>query len=278
MVTLDDVADELYGLDPADFVAVRKARVAQARNDGDRDLATAIGQLRKPTVVGWTINLLARQLSSDVAALLELGAALRIAQQTLSGSELRALTAQRQAVVRTLADRAVELAAERGQRLPETAQREVGQSLHAALSDPTVGEQVRTGRLVTAISYSGFGPTGLAVVDPPAPPPPSKKKGDAGSLRESAQRELADADEAVAEARQAADAGQREEDAAADKLTAIDTRLADLRDELERAEQERRFALGAQKSAADRRHSLDREVQRAEKRALKARNAIDGLD
>ena len=56
---LDTVADELYRLDPGDFVEVRKARVAQARKAGDRELANAIGQLRKPTVVAWTVNLLA---------------------------------------------------------------------------------------------------------------------------------------------------------------------------------------------------------------------------
>lgn len=52
-MNLDDVADELYGLDPGEFVAARSARVEAAREAGDRALATAIGKLRKPTTVGW---------------------------------------------------------------------------------------------------------------------------------------------------------------------------------------------------------------------------------
>ncbi|MFZ2174352.1 MAG: hypothetical protein WAW17_10000, partial [Rhodococcus sp. (in: high G+C Gram-positive bacteria)] len=80
-MTLDDVADELYGLDPGEFVEARKARVAAAKQDGDRDLATAIGKLRKPTTVGWLVNLLARQLPHEIDSLLALGEALRDAQR-----------------------------------------------------------------------------------------------------------------------------------------------------------------------------------------------------
>jgi len=43
-------AEELYALSPGDFTAARDEKVAQARTAGDRDLARAIGALRRPVV------------------------------------------------------------------------------------------------------------------------------------------------------------------------------------------------------------------------------------
>jgi hypothetical protein len=161
---IDEVTDELYGLDPAEFVDTRKARATQAREAGDRELATAIGKLRKPTLVAWVVNNFAREEPHQVEDLLELGEALRDAQRHLSGDDLRALTTQRHRVIRAMARRAGDLAAARGHQVSETAAREVGQSLHAALADPEVADMVRAGRLVTAVSYCGMGPAGLTVV------------------------------------------------------------------------------------------------------------------
>lgn len=81
---IDEVADELYGLDPAEFVEARKARVTQARKEGDRELATAIGKMRKPTLVAWVVNNFAREEPEQLEELLELGEALRDAQRHLS--------------------------------------------------------------------------------------------------------------------------------------------------------------------------------------------------
>ncbi len=50
---LSDVADELYGLPPDEFIAWDARRKA-ARTDGDRELAQAIGKLRTPTATGST--------------------------------------------------------------------------------------------------------------------------------------------------------------------------------------------------------------------------------
>ena len=190
---IDEVADELYGLDPADFVEVRKARVTQARKEGDRELATAIGKMRKPTLVAWVVNNFAREEPEQVEELLELGEALRDAQRHLSGDDLRALTTQRQRVIRAMARRAGELAAARGQQVSETAAREVGQSLHAALADPEIADLVRAGRLVTAASYSGMGPAGMTVVGGRSKPTTSGKKPDTTKLKADAQAEAANA-------------------------------------------------------------------------------------
>ncbi|WP_067862040.1 hypothetical protein [Nocardia shimofusensis] len=176
---LEEVAVDLYGRVPADFVAARNERVAAATRAGDKRLAAAIGALRKPTLTAWAVNLLARRSPDEVSALLSLGEALRRAQRELSGEQLRALTTQRRHAVSALARRASELTAEQGKRLPENAIREVVQTLNAALADPDIAERVRAGTLATAATYSGFGPAGpdLVAVDGGANERPSRTRG-----------------------------------------------------------------------------------------------------
>ncbi|GCE39812.1 hypothetical protein Rhow_003455 [Rhodococcus wratislaviensis] len=288
-MTLDDVADELYGLDPGEFVEARTAQVTAARDNKDRALATEIGKLRKPTVVGWLVNLLARELPDEVGALLALGDALRDAQRHLSGPDLRRLTTQRQQVVRALARKAGELAADRGRTVGEDALRDVGQTLHAALADADTAEQVRRGRVVTAASYSGFGPAGLTVVQgksatkPPKSEPekPMKAKKsqerDLDAERAEAEAELADATSGADEIRGALDDANAELGQARSTLTDIDHRIEELRAELEHAEQERQFTRNAEKASAEAVHRGERELEAAERRVEAARRALDNL-
>ena len=139
-------------------MAVRTALVAEARQAKDRELAKAIGALRKPTRSAWLINLLARSAADEVAGLLDLGAALREAQASLSGPELRRLSGERQKAVRALARRAASLAAEGGQRVTDGQLQEVSQHLQAALADPALAEDVRAGRVTQIVTFGGFGP------------------------------------------------------------------------------------------------------------------------
>jgi len=292
-VTLDDVADELYGLDPGEFVEARTAQVTAARENKDRALATEIGKLRKPTVVGWLVNLLARELPDEIGALLTLGDALRDAQRHLSGPDLRRLNTQRQQVVRALARRAGELAAERGRTVGEDALRDVGQTLHAALADAETAEQVRRGRVVTAASYSGFGPAGLAVVQgksvksEPAATPPAEKPGkkskkksaerDRDAERTAAEAELADVTSQADEVRGELNDARTELEQARSTLTEIDHRIEELRAELEHAEQERQFTRNSEKAAAEAVHRGERDLDAAERRVDEARRAVDDL-
>ncbi|MFE7423298.1 hypothetical protein [Rhodococcus sp. NPDC057529] len=291
-MTLDDVADELYGLDPGEFVEARTAQVTAARESKDRALATEIGKLRKPTVVGWLVNLLARELPDEVGALLTLGDALRDAQRHLSGPDLRRLNTQRQQVVRALARKAGELAAERGRTVGEDALRDVGQTLHAALADADTAEQVRRGRVVTAASYSGFGPAGLTVVQgktatkppksepasrPPADKPKKSQERDLDAERAAAEAELADATAGADEIRGALDDANTELGQARSTLTEIDHRIENLRAELEHAEQERQFTRNAEKASAEAVHRGERELEAAERRVEEARRTLDDL-
>lgn len=271
---IDEVADELYGLDPAEFVEARKARVTQARKEGDRELATAIGKMRKPTLVAWVVNNFAREEPEQVEELLELGEALRDAQRHLSGDDLRALTTQRQRVIRAMARRAGELAATRGQQVSETAAREVGQSMHAALADPEIADLVRAGRLVTAASYSGMGPAGMTVVGGRSKPPTSGRKPDTTKLKADAQAEVDAAERAELEAREAVGTAQADAQEAADRVAELDSRIEDLRSQLAQAEQERQFAHKSERTAASNVTAAEHKAEQAQARLETARKKL----
>jgi hypothetical protein len=165
--TLDEVADELYALPPEHFVAARDEQTKAARSTGDRGLATGLTALRRPTTSAWVVNLLVRDQPGLLDQLLGLGAELRAAQQQLRGPELRELAAQRQRVVAELVRAARRRAAEAGHPVSADTGYEVEQTLHAALADPEVAQQVCTGRLVKPVTVAGFGAE--VVAGPPAP-------------------------------------------------------------------------------------------------------------
>ncbi|MBF6171662.1 hypothetical protein [Nocardia blacklockiae] len=281
-MTLEEVTRRLYALDPAQFTAARDEQAKAARADGDRQLATAIGKLRRPTVAAWAVNLLAHEAPDEVTSLLELGAALREAQRRLSGDQLRELTTQRQQVVNALARRAGQLAEGHDRTLGETVLREVGQTLHAALADPAVADQVRDGTLTAAANYEGFGPAGpelAAVPDRAETPPEPKRTGRArkttGEERDAAARqELDDAREALESAREAKDSAAAELDRATANLGAADERITALRAELDRAEEQRRFAAAAERSAQEALHKAERQLDRVERWVEKARSRV----
>ena len=157
MTDLDAAASELYALAPEEFVGARTRLVKEARKAGDKVLAGDIGALRKPTRTAWLVNLLARDDSAAVGALLDLGAQLRAAQERRDGSALRELSAQRRRAIDALVRRATVLGRDAGHPPTEATLNEVAQTLQAALGDPSIAEQVRGARLAGAAVYGGFG-------------------------------------------------------------------------------------------------------------------------
>lgn len=160
------MVEELYGLALQDFTAVRNDRAKQARAAGDRELATQIHALRKPTVAAWSLNQLVRAARGEIDALLQLGGELREVMADLGADELRELTRQRHQLVFALVQEARSLGLTRGQPLSEEAASAVRETLEATLSDSVSAEEVAAGRLSDALRVSGFG--GSGVVAPPA--------------------------------------------------------------------------------------------------------------
>ena len=161
----DALIQRLYEEPPDGFVAARTAAINEAKQSGDRDTAKRLAALKKPTVAAWVVNLLALRRPDLIEQLVGLSTALRDAQRGLDGDQLRELNAQRRQVVSALVGAARKLAmdalaaesgarAEPGVKLPLG---EVEATLTAALAEPAVAAQVRTGRLIRAATYAGFG-------------------------------------------------------------------------------------------------------------------------
>ena len=170
---VEDAADELYGLHPDHFVPRRTELVKAARAAKDREAATAIGALRKPSLGAWLANVLAREAPDEVAALEELGASMRTAQEKLSGDALRTLTRQRRELVGALVARARRLARADGVGVGDSVARDLENTIAAALADEGAARAFAAGRLTTALE-PGVGFSGG--VEPSRsgrrPPPP----------------------------------------------------------------------------------------------------------
>src|SRR6476661_2066164 len=152
----------VYGAAPEEFMAVRRSLVADARADGDKEGAAAIGRLRKPSTAAWAVNLLARQEPGLVEELVDLGVRMRHAQSRLDTATLTSLRPERDRVVTGVVAAAARLVAEAGRTLSSAAQDDVRGTLIAALADEQASAAVTSGQLTRALSYSGFGEVDLS--------------------------------------------------------------------------------------------------------------------
>jgi hypothetical protein len=160
--SLSDAADELYGADPSGFVARRTDLVKAARIAKDRDLATQIGALRRPTVAAWYVNLLARSSSTELDALLDLGATMRDAQAELDMATVASLLPERREKERAVMKRLEHVLGSAGVAASPAALAEVGGTLTAAVADPAAAAAVRSGCLARSLVYAGFGEVDLS--------------------------------------------------------------------------------------------------------------------
>ena len=145
-------ASALYALAPEDFTAARDAAAKRARAAGDKAGAAALKALRRPSVSAWLVNRLVADHHELLEQLLAVGPSLAEAQTTGRADALRGLGRQRRALVEAVTDTAL-------QARPSSAavRDEVAGTLEAALADPSSADAVRSGRLVRALSYAGFG-------------------------------------------------------------------------------------------------------------------------
>jgi hypothetical protein len=293
---LDAVAEELYGVLPDEFVGERDAAVARARESGDRELAKAIGRLRRPTRAAWLANLLARHRREQLDGLLGLATGLADAQRTLDGAALRRLSSTRHQLVAAMAREAGRLAMEAGDPVAESVLRELQGILEAALARPDIAEQVRSGRLTRTVSYTGFGPEAdpdtrpAAALRAAAPPPPAApvaaEPGDSERAeRERAERERAERErreralaEAEAEeeaAREQQQAAEDARDAALEERDAARDRVAELTAELDAARDRERAAAAAAREAEATAKASARAAGAAAARTARARTRLD---
>ena len=156
--------EQLYAAVPARFTPLRSELVAEARAAGDRDLATSIGALRKPTVAAWAVNHFVREHPDELEEFRSFAELLREAQRSLDADQLRLLGRERSKRVDALADRVAGVARAAGQPIGAGAAQEVRDTLTALIADEDAEASVLTGSLVRALSYSGFGSVDVADV------------------------------------------------------------------------------------------------------------------
>ena len=147
------IADELFGLPLGDFTPARDARAKELK--ADKTLSAAVKALRKPSLAAWVVNVMVRRDAEQVAQVLAVGEALREAQATLDGAELRALTKQRRQLTAAVTSRARGVAADEGVRVTQAVADQVEATLTAAMLDAGAADAVRSGLLVTFLAATG---------------------------------------------------------------------------------------------------------------------------
>ncbi|MGA4669661.1 hypothetical protein ACPCG0_07700 [Propionibacteriaceae bacterium Y1923] len=174
MPPLRMIADELYSLDPGEFVTRRDAWAKQARALKQSELAQQVKALRRPTVAASHLNRAVRAPLEPLLDFLDLGEPMRQAQAALSVTELATFGAQRRALEDQVIKDLVALLNSLGVHPSPTSLDEVRQTLTAALADPEAERVVRSGCLARPLSYAGFGPVDLdqaLAADPAAAAP-----------------------------------------------------------------------------------------------------------
>jgi hypothetical protein len=275
-VTFDSVADGLYGLAPERFITERTAAEKQARGGGDRDLATRIHQLTKPTVVGWLANQLVRKHPEEIGPLLELGAGLREATANLSREKLQELARLQHQVIAGLIKQARQIAREADQRVSEDAVRGLEDTLRAALADEELGAQLADGRLTGGLEHVGFA-GGFGASSPPVPvakksSPPSKKPDELALRR---QAKLAEAEAAVSAARTEAQSANKAHKQAKAQLEKTSASAAQLTEKVEKLQAELDEATAEMDAAEHAASDAKDAAERAEHDAEASRQQLD---
>ncbi|MDQ3738016.1 MAG: hypothetical protein M3337_02475 [Actinomycetota bacterium] len=273
-------AHELYGLVPDEFTGRRDALAKEARADGDVEAAKAIKALRRPTAPAWLVNLLAREHGDDVDRLAALGEELRQAQSALDGARMKQLSADRTVLVEDLSRQVRELATAQGQKVTAAVERDVEETLRAAVVDPRAAEAVASGQLTRALAYAGLGEVDVseATATPPQKnPSPAKKSPPAkqSPAKESRQErqaaaKRAAAEQAAVEAMEVLEAATAQMGQAQRAGDAAEARVAALQQQLDEA---RRDLAAAKKQHG----KAERTHERSERGASAAKRDLDEL-
>ncbi|WP_323960650.1 transposase [Arthrobacter sp. JZ12] len=286
---LADIASELYAIPLDEFTAARNAR---AKEVSDKALAKEVRALRKPSASAWLLNMMNLHRGSQLTQALQLGAAMRQAQEELDGSELKKLGVQRQQLISALVKDGTALSRELGHQVSAAVSTEVEQTLRAAMADAGAAAAVSTARLVRPLEASGWDAVDLTDAVG-GPFDAGTELGSFASAHATEQHgdEGEDTPDPAAEARlELEEAEDREEEAAerlkrarehVDRLDrdreGLVSQVRELRKRMRALEQEIDDIDDAADDAARERTEAERTAKEAEREVERARKLVDKL-
>jgi hypothetical protein len=294
---LGEVVDELYGLAASEFVTARDGRAREARQAGDRALADQVKALKRPSAAAWVVNILVRQRPGEIERLVRFGESFREAQANLAGDELRRLGRQRHQVLGALGQEARRLVEERGQPVSQAVQREVENTLDAAVTDPGAADAVRSGRMLRSVRHAGMGPVDLsgAMAAPEIPVGPASTiagHGPAAPGEAEAEERRSPEDEKIAAARDALETAEadleradhrfstakRAADAAEGRRADAERRIRALEEDLTRADEGLRAATAESTQAGREDEAARKALEGARRHAARVRARLGRLE
>ncbi len=157
---LEHELDKLYALPLEEFTKARNDLAARLRKAHQSEASAHVRGLKKPSIVAWAANQIARTKPDLVSELLEAGHRLRdVQQRSLGGnavhSEVADATARERDAVRALVTAA---RTELGARGTAPLLDRLSQTFRAAAVDPNLAPTLAAGRLTEELQGVGFGP------------------------------------------------------------------------------------------------------------------------
>lgn len=275
------IAVELYALMPDEFTAARNAKAKELGAAGEKELARQVRALPKASAAAWLVNMLVSRRREETDQVLELGAALREAQEELDPGQLKELGRQRHQLLAAIVKEGRSLAGELGHPVSAAIGDEAEQTLRAAMTDADAAAAVASGRLLRSLTASGLEPVELdGAVAGPLPSVRSARTGrPAKSTRPKAVEEPAPAGKRRAERAERAEQRKAEEAARASQqaraeLERAEKRVAKAEAEVEKAQQRlqdvearREDLAGELAQLKERMRELDKEIAAADREA-----------
>lgn len=243
---LDHELDALYGVDLDLFVAERTQLVRALRKEGRRAEAVTVQELRKPSLVVWAVNQLARRHGREVGQLLDAGRRLAATQTALlSGGDLTSFDEARGREQMALRRLRPAIGAILGERAPPSTLDRVVTTLRAAVVAEGIREDLARGRLTHEVTPAGF--EAFSGLGPPARNvrrPREREEAPARTQRSNPRLERAAKaairEEAIARAREVLKAAREREGAVVGELRRVDQAARQARKTLDSAEKELR--------------------------------------
>jgi hypothetical protein len=226
-----DVLEQLYAVDPEDFVTQRNALARSLRDEGKDREASEIAALRKPPLPAFLANRLARQRPRETGALIAAAEQLSAAHGKGGADELRKAQARHGEALRALVQDVDDVA---GRAVSEAVEQRLTATLRAASVDPDAAAQLRRGILADEVEPAGFEVlAGMPVSRGAAKATRQRDQSAASGRGEAAHKarverleaELGDARDAFESAVRAFKAAERERDRAERRVSDLEARL-----------------------------------------------------